>query len=130
MDLQGVYALLLHVPNFSVLIFVIVIRIAYLYTIQIAMIQSFRHKGLERFWTKGDTKLLPQTQIKKIRRILDAIDLLNDVPRDLEPFRTWRPHLLHGEYKGYWSLDVIGNYRIIFQFENGHAYNLSYLDTH
>lgn len=94
------------------------------------MIQSFRHKGLERYWTNGDTKLLPQTQIKKIRRILDAINLLQDVPKDLAPFKMWRPHLLHGEYNGYWSLDVTGNYRIIFQFENGHAYNLLYLDTH
>jgi len=94
------------------------------------MIKSFKHKGLERYWTTGETKLLPQTQIKKIRRVLDAIDSLNDVPKDFEPFRSWRPHLLQGEYKGYWSLDITGNYRIIFRFENGSAYDLIYLDTH
>ena len=94
------------------------------------MIKSFKHKGLERYWTTGETKLLPQTQIKKIRRVLDAIDSLNDVPKDFEPFRSCSPHLLQGEYKGYWSLDVTVNYRIIFRFENGSAYDLIYLDTH
>ncbi|WP_257670601.1 type II toxin-antitoxin system RelE/ParE family toxin [Parapedobacter tibetensis] len=94
------------------------------------MIKSFKHKGLERYWTTGETKLLPQTQIKKIRRVLDAIDSLNDVPKDFEPFRSWGPHQLQGEYKGYWSLDITGNYRIIFQFDNGNACNLIYLDTH
>lgn len=94
------------------------------------MIKSFKHKGLERYWTTGETKLLSQTHIKKIRRVLDAIDSLNDIPKDFEPFRSWRPHQLRGEYKGYWSLDITGNYRIIFRFENGNAYDLIYLDTH
>ncbi len=94
------------------------------------MIKSFKHKGLERYWTTGETNLLPQNQIKKVRRVLDAIDSLNNVPKDFEPFRSWRPHQLQGEYKRYWSLDITGNYRIIFQFENGNAYNLIYLDTH
>lgn len=62
---------------------------------QVVTVEELSDKGLERFWTKGDSKLLPATQVRKIRRVLDAIDQLNDVPRDFEPFRTWRPHSGH-----------------------------------
>ena len=32
--------------------------------------------------------------------------------------------------KGYWSLDVTGNYRLVFRFENGDVYDLDFIDTH
>lgn len=94
------------------------------------MIKTLRHKGLERYWSSGDGRLLPPAQLRKIRRILDAIDVLEHVPKDLEPFRNWRPHPLKPPLEGFWSLDVTGNYRIIFRFENGDAHDLDYLDTH
>lgn len=39
-------------------------------------------------------------------------------------------HPLKGEYKGFWSVTVTGNYRIIFRFEGGDAYLVDYLDYH
>lgn len=94
------------------------------------MIKTFKHKGLKLFWETGNGKLLPASQLNKIRRVLDAIDNLNDVPQDLGPFRSWRPHQLKGDLQGYWSLDITGNYRILFRFEHGKAYDLNYVDTH
>lgn len=41
-----------------------------------------------------------------------------------------RPHLLKGALKDFWSLDISGNYHIIFKFIDGDAYDLDYLDTH
>ena len=94
------------------------------------MIKSITHKGLKNYWTKGEESKLPSTMISKIRRILDLINDVEEVPQDFEPFRNLRIHPLKGELKDFWSLDVTGNWRIIFKFENGHAYELDLLDTH
>lgn len=45
-------------------------------------------------------------------------------------FRSWKIHPLKGEWKGYWSLVVKENWRIIFRFENQDAFDLDYLDYH
>ncbi len=42
----------------------------------------------------------------------------------------WRIHPLKGNLKGFWSLDVSGNWRIIFKFNNGNAEDLDFVDTH
>ncbi|WP_114751876.1 type II toxin-antitoxin system RelE/ParE family toxin [Pleomorphovibrio marinus] len=94
------------------------------------MIESFKHKGLKLFWETGNSKALPSVQVKKIRRVLDIIDNLKDVPQDLLPFRGMRPQQLKGDLQGYWSMDITGNYRILFRFEDGKAYDLTYIDTH
>ena len=94
------------------------------------MIKSIHHKGLRLYWEKGDKSRLPPESVNKIRRILDAIDNAIVVPQDFEPFRNWRIHPLKGELKGFWSLDVTGNWRIIFRFVNGNAEEINLLDTH
>ncbi len=35
-----------------------------------------------------------------------------------------------GELKGYWAVTITGNYRIVFQFEDGNVYLLDYVDYH
>lgn len=94
------------------------------------MIKTFKHRGLKLFWETGNSKYLPAVQLNKIRRVLDIIDNLSDVPQDLSPFRGLRPHPLKGDLQGYWSMDITGNYRILFRFEDGKAYDLTYVDTH
>jgi len=94
------------------------------------MIVSIKHKGLKLYWTKGDGSKLPQQYLRTIRLILDTINDAEIVPQDFEPFKNWRIHPLKGDLKGYWSLDVSGNWRIIFRFENGNAELLDFLDTH
>lgn len=95
------------------------------------MIKSITHKGLKLLWTKGDDSKLPREQVNKIKRLLNSINYLVDVPKDLEPLRNLRPHLLKGgSLKDFWSIDITGNYRIVFRFVDGNAYDLDYLDTH
>jgi proteic killer suppression protein len=94
------------------------------------MISSIRHKGLKLYWTKGDSSKLPAGSVIRIRRILDSIDNAGIVPQDFEPFKSWRIHPLKGDLAGYWSLDVTGNWRLIFRFVNGKAEDLDLLDTH
>ncbi|MEW8026611.1 MAG: type II toxin-antitoxin system RelE/ParE family toxin [Candidatus Thiodiazotropha sp.] len=42
----------------------------------------------------------------------------------------YRLHPLKGKLKGYWAIDVSGNWRIVFKFENGNAYVVNYGDYH
>jgi len=94
------------------------------------MIISFKHKGLKDLWTNDEAKKLPPQQVKRIRILLQIIEELKDVPRDLAHLVTIRPYQLKGEWAGFWSLDVTGNWRIIFRFENGDAYDVHYIDPH
>lgn len=94
------------------------------------MIKSIQHKGLKLFWTKGDASKLQSEYMHKIVRVLNIIHYLEEVPKDLETFKHLRPHPLKGSLKSFWSLDISGNWRIIFRFEDGHAFDLDYLDTH
>ena len=94
------------------------------------MIKSIQHKGLRLFWTKGDTSKLPSENLHNIKKVLNIIHYIEKVPQDFETFKFLRPHPLKGNLKGFWSLDVSVNWRIIFRFEDGNAYDLNYLDTH
>lgn len=94
------------------------------------MIYTIKHKALKKYWTKDDVSKIPSEMIDKIREILDIIDNVEDVPQDFEPFKNLRLHPLKGKLKKFWSVDVTGNYRIIFRFENKNAYDLDLLDTH
>lgn len=60
---------------------------------------------------------------------MDAIDNATIVPQDFKSFRNWRIHPLKGELKGYCSVDVTGNWRIIFRFVNGNAEDINLIDT-
>ncbi len=94
------------------------------------MISSFRHKGLQRYWAKDDASKIPSEMVNRIRRILDLLNTVTEVPQDFEPFKNYRIHPLKGDLTGFWSLDVTGNYRILFKFENKNAYDVDLQDTH
>lgn len=80
------------------------------------MITTFRHKGLKRFYDRGDRSKLNAQQVAKIKLILSALDAAT-TPQDLDlpPFRF---HALKGDLKGFYSVWVTGNWRIIFRFED------------
>lgn len=92
-----------------------------------AMIKSFKSKALMLCWINDDCCKLPSSLTTKIRRMLKRIDDAQLVPDDLGHYDI---HLLKGNYKGYWSLKVNGNYRIIFRFEDGKAFDVDYIDYH
>jgi proteic killer suppression protein len=94
------------------------------------MIISFRHKGLERFWTHNDRKKLPSDQIGKIDRILDLLDEIEELPKDLMAFPGLAGYLLKGDLAGFWSVKVTGNYRIIFRFDGKNVSEIDYIDYH
>jgi toxin HigB-1 len=93
-----------------------------------SMIVSIQHKGLKQFWTKNDASRLPSDQVEKIRDILTLLDGAEKVSDMKFPGSALHP--LKGDMAEYWSVTVKANWRIIFQFENGNAYLVDYLDYH
>ncbi len=94
------------------------------------MITSFKHKGLQLFWEKGNASKLPADQRNKIRLILDSINVVTILPQDLLQFKNWKIHPLKGELKDYCSLTVKENWRIIFKFDGKNVVDIDYIDYH
>lgn len=93
------------------------------------MISNFTHKGLRSFFESGDGKKINPNHISRVRIILARLHSAKD-PRDMN-YPGSNLHLLKKPpYVGFYSVNVSGNYRIIFRFENGDAYDVNYLDTH
>ncbi len=42
----------------------------------------------------------------------------------------FRLHPLKGKQKGLWAIDVSGNWRVTFGFQEGNAYGINYEDYH
>ena len=82
------------------------------------MILSFKHKGLELFFTTGSTAGIQAKHATKLRLQLDALNRAT-CPQDMNA-PSWRLHPLKGNLKEHWSITVNGNWRITFKFENGH----------
>ena len=45
-------------------------------------------------------------------------------------YATFRLHPLKGDLKGFWSITVRANWRIIFRFEDGKAFDIDLVDYH
>ncbi len=92
------------------------------------MIKSFKHKGLEKFFKEGTKKGIQAVHAPKLRMQLAALDTANTID-DLD-IPGYRLHPLRGNRKGIWSITVNGNWRITFEFEEGHVYIVNYEDYH
>jgi proteic killer suppression protein len=88
------------------------------------MIKSIRHKGLRRFYERGDSSKVQQDHIRRLRSILARLATAESI--DDMNYPGARLHQLSGDMKGYWSVTVSGNYRIVFRFEDGDAYDIDY----
>ncbi|CAA0110043.1 type II toxin-antitoxin system RelE/ParE family toxin [Zhongshania aliphaticivorans] len=92
------------------------------------MIKSFKHKGLEKFYKAGTTKGIQASHASKLRMQLAALDTAFCVD-DLD-IPGYRLHPLKGSRKGLWSITVNGNWRVTFEFQEGHVYIVNYEDYH
>jgi proteic killer suppression protein len=92
-------------------------------------IRSFRHKGLQELYATGRTRGVRADQVKRLRRALTALDTAATLD-DMKTFPGWRLHPLTGDHKGFWSISVTGNWRLIFRFEAGEAFDLDLVDYH
>jgi proteic killer suppression protein len=92
------------------------------------MIETFRHKGLKRLYDGDDRKLLRPDMLERIRTILAALEAAKGIEDMNRP--SFRLHPLKDALKGFWSVTVRANWRIIFRFDDGNAFDVDFVDYH
>ena len=92
-------------------------------------VRSLKHKGLKRLFEDDDRRGVPAGQAQKIADVLAALDTAEE-PGEVGLFPGWRLHPLKGGLKGRWSVTITGNWRIVFRFENGDAFDVDLTDYH
>jgi len=92
------------------------------------VIRSFKHKGLAKFFTKGNSAGIQSQHKNKLRLILGRLNASSQ-PQDLN-LPGLQLHELTGNRLGTWSVSVSGNWRVTFRFEDEHAESVNYEDYH
>jgi proteic killer suppression protein len=93
------------------------------------VIQSFNHKGLQRFYDQGSLKGIIAAHARRLEYILSALDAA-DQPSRLN-FADLHLHSLKGNRSGNWAVTVRANWRVTFRFDaSGNAVDVDYEDYH
>jgi proteic killer suppression protein len=92
------------------------------------MILTFKHRGLERFFKKGDHRgIIARTEVRT-ERILDRLDTVVR-PEDMN-IPGFKFHQLSGTRKGTYAVTVTGNWRVTFRFDGKDAIDVDLEDYH
>lgn len=92
------------------------------------MIERFRHKGLALFFQTGNTSGIQASQAKRLRLILTALNQATEIQEVNLP--GLRLHPLRGNRRGFWAVSVSGNWRVVFRFKDGDAFDVDLVDYH
>ena len=94
------------------------------------MIKSFKHKGLEKFFTTGGTKGIQAVHANKLNLILTALNKARKIENLKIP--SFRLHPLQGNLQGLWAITVQANWRITFEYDENtkDVYIVDYQDYH
>ena len=96
--------------------------------LQSIVIQNIKHKGLRLLYEKGDTSKLRSDIADKAERFLSFLDEAQDV-KELD-IPGYGLHALTGNLRGFWSVTVSRNHRIVFRFADKTAYDVDLVDYH
>jgi proteic killer suppression protein len=93
------------------------------------LINSFADKETEKIWEGVKSKVLP-TEIQQVaRRKLRMINNAENI-KDLTIPPANQLKKLKGELKGYYSIRINDQWRIIFNWDNNNAENVEIIDYH
>lgn len=93
------------------------------------MIKSFSDDESERFYITGKSKKIPSTIHRVALRKLDYLNSAVTV-EDLKIPPANRLEKLKGDLQAFYSIRINKQYRIIFRFEDGDAYDVKITDYH
>jgi proteic killer suppression protein len=79
------------------------------------MIKSFRHRGLKRLFERCDKSQVRADMLDKIENILAVLDHADPMTGDL---------------RGFWSVTVRANWRIIWRYDGADAVDVELIDYH
>ena len=93
------------------------------------MIRSFKSKETEKVWNGERSGKLPlevqRIGRRKLRMIHNSVDI-----KDLRIPPANRLEKLTGNLKDYYSIRINDQWRIIFGWSEGHAFNVQIVDYH
>lgn len=92
------------------------------------MIKSFKHKGLEKFFTTGSKAGIQAAHANKLTVLLGVLNEAASVSQMDMP--GWKLHALSGSLQGHYSVKVNGNWRLTFRFDGQDAEIVDYQDYH
>jgi proteic killer suppression protein len=92
------------------------------------MVRSFKHRGLKRLFERDDRSGIRADLVDTVQEVLTVLDDAV-TPQDLN-LPGYRLHPLKGDLKGFWSVTVRANWRIIFRFEETDAFDVELIDYH
>ena len=92
------------------------------------MIKSFRHRGLQRLYERGDSSRINPILVEKVETALGLLDVA-ETPEAVN-LPGYRLHPLRGDLRGFWSIRVSGNWRIIFRFDDRDVCDVDLVDYH
>ncbi|MFA7279660.1 MAG: type II toxin-antitoxin system RelE/ParE family toxin [Sterolibacterium sp.] len=92
------------------------------------MIKTFKHRGLERFFKKGDHRGIMAKSESRIERLLDRLDAVVR-PEDMN-IPGYKFHQLSGDREETYAVSVSGNWRITFRFDGQDAIDVDLEDYH
>ena len=93
------------------------------------MIVSFGNKATAAIWAGMRSKQVPFAMNNVARRKLRMINAATEI-EDLRIPPGNRLESLGGKFNGYYSIRINLQWRIIFNWENGCAYNVQIIDYH
>jgi toxin HigB-1 len=96
------------------------------------MILSFRDQATEDFYHNRSTHRAARFPANIRSTALRKLDVLNAAHRltDLEMPPGNRLEALKGDLNGFFSIRVNDRWRLIFQWDNNHAYDVALVDYH
>ena len=91
----------------------------------------FRHKGLRQLHADDNAKGVRPAMADKLRKLLFALETADDIEQ-VSRFPGWKLHPLKGDLKGFWSLTVTANWRVIFRYDEATntASDIDLIDYH
>jgi toxin HigB-1 len=92
------------------------------------MIRSFKRRGLKRLFERDDRSGIRPDLLDDIEDILGRLNQAT-TPQALN-LPGYRLHPLKGGLRGFWSVTVRANWRIIFRFEGEDALDVELTDYH
>ncbi len=92
------------------------------------MIRSFKHRGLKRLYEDDDRRGIRPDLAKTVQEILTVLDDALS-PQELN-LPGYHLHPLKGDMKGFWSVTVRANWRVVFRFEGNDAFDVELIDYH
>ena len=94
--------------------------------------RQFKSRRLRRFWEKGEKGAIDAAWRETLRDQLSALFSASDTEtmRRLMNAPGWHFEDLRGDRQGSYSVWVTVNWRLVWRFEDGYAYEIDLVDYH